>query len=94
MKKHIELNNKNSSYTGNATYFFGEDIWDKKQFNSFISISDCYNTIRLHPNTNCFNDKELKDFKKKLVKLRNFIDDFINILPNKMPKDSKCQNLD
>ena len=89
MKRHIELNNQSSSYTGNATYYFGEARWDKSKLDAFLSISDCYNTIRLHPNVEFFDDKELKEFKKKLIKLRDFIGDFVEKLPEKMPKDNE-----
>lgn len=87
MKKHIELNNQSSSYTANATYYFGEASRYKTKLHAFISISDCYHTIVLHPNTEFFDDKELKEFKKKFTKLKDFIGDFVDKLPDKMPKE-------
>jgi len=84
MKKHIELNTQQSSYTANATYYFGEARWDKTKLDIFLSISDCYQTIRLHPNTEYFDTKELLEFKEKLIKLRDFIDDFIINLPKEI----------
>ena len=84
MKKHIELNEHDSYYTANATYFFGETHMGEKDENfldAFLSISDCYNTIRLHPNTRNFNNEEMKKFKNKLKKLSDFINDFHDNLP-------------
>jgi hypothetical protein len=60
-------------------------MWDKTKLDAFLSISYCYNTIRLHPNTQYFDNVELKYFKEKLTKLRNFIDEFIDNLPNEIP---------
>jgi len=90
IKNHIELNSRDSSFTGTATYYFGEASWDKNDTDAFISISDCYNTIRLHPlmnkvgNMKKFNSKELKRFKKKLLKLEEFIREFREGMPDKI----------
>ena len=84
MKRHIELNPPSSSFTATATYYFGPARWDITKNDAFLSISDCYDTIRLHPNTDYFDDKELQAYKKKLTKLRDFIDDFISKLPDKL----------
>ena len=84
MKKHIELNEEGSYFTANATYYFGESPRSKEGEHSkeaFLSISDCYSTIRLHLNTKKFNNEEMKKFKNKLLKLKNFINDFIEELP-------------
>ena len=81
-KKHIELNDSSSSYTANATCYFGKASWNKKEANAFLSISDCYNTIRLHPNTKYFNNEELERFKRKLARLEKFIAEFRLNLPD------------
>jgi len=90
MKKHIELNNNSSSFTGNATYYAGKAYWSKKDKNKdiFLSISDCYNTVRLHPNLKHLDNKELKAYKKKLIKLSSFIYEFANKIPDNV-KDIK-----
>jgi hypothetical protein len=82
MKKHIELNDKDSSFLANATWFFGEAEWNrkgKKKKDTFLSISDCYNTIRIHTNSHKFKEDK-KKFIKKLKKLRDFIDDYISYI--------------
>ena len=81
-KKHIELNNNSSSYTANATCYFGKASWNKKETDAFLSISDCYNTIRLHPNCKYFDNAELKRFKKKLKRLEKFIAKYRQNLPD------------
>lgn len=89
MKNHIELNNDDSSYTANATYYFGKAHWNEKDENfkdAFLSISDCRNTIKLHPNVREFDNAEMKRFKEKLSKLKNFIEEFIEKLPNEIEK--------
>ena len=82
LKRHIVLNDNTSSFTANATYYFGAASWDEKSKDAFLSISDCYNTIRLHPNTKYFNNAELERFKNKLEKLENFIAEYRRNLPD------------
>jgi hypothetical protein len=81
MKRHIELNEQSSPFTGNATWYFGKSSYKNSEANldTFISISDCYNTVRLHPkNLGILEDKP--KYIAKLKKLRDFIDDYVQIL--------------
>jgi len=73
-KKQVFLNPKKSSSTGNVVAFRGK-IKDKEgsETFTFLSISDCYASVRLHKR----DEDSDKEFIKKMKLLRNTIDDFI-----------------
>lgn len=77
------LNNDDSSYTGSVVSFHGQSPFDKKDFNhAFLEIADCGNKICLHAGRHG-KDKDIKNFIKKLKRLRNHIDMFIEYLETK-----------
>lgn len=71
------LNSENSPSTGNIVCFDG-DITHNGNIarNIFVSISDCYNSARLHMT----EDDSVEDFVKKITLLRDELTDFINNL--------------
>lgn len=75
------LNPDGSPSTGNVVCFDGVcKDWDGDEWhNTFISISDCHNSARLHKAAG--DTKE--DFIFKLTTLRDEIDKFISYLENK-----------
>lgn len=87
-KKSTWLNNDKSSFTGNVVAFDGLVSYDKKyERTTFLSISDCYGTVRLHP---AEDDTDRSEFLNKLKTLRSDIDDFISHLEEeKMKRDSE-----
>lgn len=77
--KRTWLNPDNSASVGNIVAFDGETTWkDKKIRNTFLSISDCSVSIRLHKT----DDDNINEFINKLKLLKNEIDLFINHLEN------------
>lgn len=78
-KKTTELNDSNKPSTGMVTAYAGKSPWPKaiKEY-YFLEVSDCHSKVRLH---NSQIDTK-KDFIKKLRKLRNAIDKFIDYLEN------------
>ena len=77
--KRLWLNGKQSSSTGSVVAFSGKIKWNKKdegRINRFLEISDCQVKVRLHQ---CYEDTD-KMFIKKLKKLRNFIDKYIEFI--------------
>lgn len=81
MKQYIKrlwLNDETSPSTGSVCAFDGMTKWgDDKQNNSrFLEVADCHCKARLHK---IGNDTD-QQFLDKMIKLRNFIDDFINYL--------------
>lgn len=77
--KRVWLNKENSASTGNMIAFDGLTTLRKEKIrNTFLSISDCYSTIRLHPT----EDDTMDDFIDKMKILRNNISDFISYLEN------------
>jgi hypothetical protein len=78
--KRIWLNKEASSATGNMVAFDGEVYWKEERIRStFLSISDCNNSIRLHP----MDGDTIEDFVNKMKLLKNEIDAFINYLETK-----------
>ena len=71
------LNSENSPSTGNIVCFDG-DITHNGNIarNIFVSISDCYNSARLH----LTEDDSVKDFVEKITLLRDELTSFINHL--------------
>lgn len=75
--KRTWLNNENSPSTGNVVCFDREVKYkDEKIRTTFISISDCYNTAKLH----VAEYDTIDDFILKLEKLNSEIADFIDHL--------------
>lgn len=71
------LNKEGSPSTGNVVAFDGFIKWEDKQIRrTFLQVSDCYQSIRLHMT----EDDTTQDFISKMEKLRNVIDDFIDYL--------------
>lgn len=77
--KRTWLNKESSPSTGNVVAFDGLTTWKGEKIrNTFLSVSDCYSTIRLHPT----DDENIDDFIDKMKLLRDDIDSFISYLEN------------
>lgn len=77
--KRIWLNGKDSPYTGNLVCFDGNITRNGNTArNMFVSISDCYQSVRIH----LTEDDTIEDFIQKLKVLRDGISNFINHLEN------------
>ena len=75
--KRTWLNKSDSPSTGNVVAFDGITTWKGEKIrNTFLSVSDCYSTIRLHPT----DDENIDDFINKLKVLKNDITEFIEYL--------------
>ena len=75
--KRIWLNSEDSPSTGNIVCFDGDTTHNGNVArNIFVSISDCYNSARLHMT----EDDSVEDFVKKITLLRNELTNFINHL--------------
>lgn len=75
--KRTWLNKDDSPSIGNVVAFDGETMWKgEKLRNTFLSISDCTFSIRLHKT----DDDSIDDFIEKMKLLRNDIDEFIKHL--------------
>ena len=73
------FNDEQSPSTGNVIAFDGFIHYNGEPIRrTFLQISDCNNSIRLHT----IEDDTSQDFINKMIKLRNVIDDFINYLRN------------
>lgn len=71
------LNNEQSASTGNVVAFDGVIHYNGKSIHkTFLQISDCNNSIRLHKT----EDDSEQDFIDKMIKLRDTIDEFIQYL--------------
>ena len=71
------LNSEDSSSTGNIVCFDGDTTHNGNVArNIFVSISDCYNSARLHMT----EDESVEDFVKKITILRNELTNFFNHL--------------
>lgn len=71
------LNSEDSPSTGNIVCFDGDITHNGNVArNIFVSISDCYNSARLHMT----EDDSVEDFVKKITLLRNELTNFINHL--------------
>jgi hypothetical protein len=71
------LNGRGSASTGSVVAYHGKPSWrgnaGKNKKESFLEISDCRFRVRLHRT----DTETLKQFIKKLKKLRAIIDQFI-----------------
>lgn len=78
--KRTWLNKDNSPSTGNVVAFDGFTTWkNEKLQNTFLSISDCNCSVRLHK----IEDDSEEDFIDKMKLLRDEINLFIEYLENK-----------
>ena len=85
--KRTWLGKCSSSSTGNVVAFDGMVKWKDENIQStFLSISDCNNSVRLHP----MDDDSRQDFIDKMTILRNEIDEFIKYLRADDTLDSEC----
>lgn len=71
------LNRVKSAGTGNVVMFHGKAYWDKKKKDIFFSISDCHESVRLHPER---YDKKMKGFIEKLRLIAKEANAFANWL--------------
>lgn len=77
--KRTWLNKQSSPSTGNIVCFDGDTTHNGNVArNIFVSISDCYNSARLH----LTEDDTIGDFISKLTVLRDELNYFINHLEN------------
>ncbi|MEG1009360.1 MAG: hypothetical protein RSE41_01135 [Clostridia bacterium] len=77
--KRIWLNKLSSPSTGNVVAFDGFITYKEKNIrNTFLSVSDCNNSVRLHKT----EDDTLEDFIDKIKLLRDELNLFINHLEN------------
>lgn len=75
--KRAWLNKENSPSTGNIVCFDGNTTHNGNVArNVFVSISDCYNSARLH----LTEDDTIEDFISKITILRDELSSFINHL--------------
>lgn len=75
--KRTWLNKPASPSTGNIVCFDGDTTHNGNVArNIFVSISDCYNSARLH----LTEDDSIEDFIEKITVLRNELSYFINYL--------------
>lgn len=71
------LNSGDSPSTGNIVCFDGDTTHNGNVArNIFVSISDCYNSARLHMT----EDDSVEDFVEKITLLRDELTNFINHL--------------
>lgn len=71
------LNSEDSPSTGNIVCFDGDTTHNGNVArNIFVSISDCYNSARLHMT----EDDSVEDFVEKITLLRDELTNFINHL--------------
>jgi hypothetical protein len=71
--KRVWLNKEGSPSTGNVVCFDGNTTWHgEKMRNTFLQISDCNWSIRLHK----IEDDSIDDFIDKIKLLRDEIDKF------------------
>lgn len=75
--KRTWLNKNDSPSTGNVVAFDGDVTWrDEKIRSTFLSVSDCSVSARLHK----FQDDTIDDFIDKMKLLKEEIELFINYL--------------
>ncbi len=75
--KRTWLNKPDSPSTGNVVAFDGEITSENEKYRStFLSVSDCYNSAKLHK----ADYDSMEDFINKMKLLRDEIDSFINYL--------------
>lgn len=76
-KKQVWLNKESSPSTGNVVAYDGVSTYKGEIYrNTFLSVSDCYTSARLHKT----DDDSIDDFIDKMRLLRDSIDDFITYL--------------
>ena len=76
-QRRIWLNREDSPSTGNLVCFDGTTTWHGEVIrNTFLQISDCSWSIRLHKT----EDDDIVDFIDKMKLLRNEVDKFISYL--------------
>lgn len=81
--KRTWLNKPDSPSTGNVVAFDGVTAWKGGNVrNTFLSISDCNNSIRLHK----IDDDSTEDFIDKMKLLRDDIEHFIGCLETTITK--------
>ena len=79
--KRVWLNKEGSPSTGNVVCFDGNTTWHgEKMRNTFLQISDCNWSIRLHKT----EDDSITDFVDKLKLLNKEIGEFIKHLENNL----------
>lgn len=72
--KRVWLNDEGSPSTGNVVAYDGIPEFEEGPWHStFLKISDCHNTVKLHK----AEYDTMKDFVDKMEKLRNTVDEFI-----------------
>lgn len=75
--RRLWLNDETSPSTGSVCAYNGQAHWTKDDLKtSFLEVADCHCKVRLHKTEIDTNQQ----FIDKMIKLRNFIDDFINYL--------------
>ena len=75
--KRLWLISEDSPSTGNIVCFDGDTTHNGNVArNIFVSISDCYNSARLHMT----EDDSVEDFVEKITLLRDELTNFINHL--------------
>lgn len=79
-KNRTELNSKSSEYTGNIVCFFGKSQYKDMNINAYCKVSDCNVTATLHMNIYGDNEKEFKDYKNKIKKLKDSLCNYIEFL--------------
>ena len=78
--KRTWLNKEGSDYTGSVVAFDGETFWHGEKFrNTFLQISDCDSSIRLHKK-DADTETDMADFIDKMKLLKSEIELFINHL--------------
>lgn len=76
-KKQVWLNKETSPSTGNVVAYDGVCAYKDEHFRrTFLSVSDCYGTVRLHKS----DDDTIEDFIDKMKSLRECVDEFISYL--------------
>lgn len=81
--KRVWLNKKNSTSTGNVVAMVYED--EDEVITAMLSISDCYNSARLHKTS----EDTMKNFIKKMKLLKNEIELFINYLEKQKDENNR-----
>jgi len=80
-KKTIELNGLFSRATGTVVFVDKKNAKKKDNFAQFIKISDCHDSVYLHPNKNIHKSKEdFKNYINKVKALRDGINEYLIIL--------------
>lgn len=70
------LNKKVDPSTGSLCCYYGPAPWSQDKQDTYLELSDCHNSVRLHKTKLQTN----KDFIKKLKSIRKDVDKFIKFL--------------